>query len=69
MGSQHTHLTLGFFFFPAPGIFRRTGPDLFGISADAPPLLPFQAGAVEQMSLACCLVDGLTYTALDRGSC
>lgn len=44
--------TFGFFFLPAPGAFRRKGPELFGISADAPPLRPFQAGAVEQMPFA-----------------
>lgn len=44
--------TLGFFFLPAPGAFRRKRPELFGISAEAPPLRPFHAGAVEQIPFA-----------------
>lgn len=51
MPTQTTH-TLGFFFLPAPGAFRRNRPEFFGISAEAPPLRPFQAGAVEQMPFA-----------------
>lgn len=44
--------TLGFFFLPAPGTFRRKRPEFFGIRAEDPPLRPFQAGAVEQMPFA-----------------